>query len=96
MIELMSDGHGHLSWIKHMMNYIWNVSHPRPIEIYSQDIILYANWLLRQQAYKKNLVYALGYSFSNVRHHLYNEMHTADCWWESQVCQLTEELRKLF
>jgi hypothetical protein len=96
MIDPMCDGYGHSSWMKHTTNFTWNSSHSKPIEFNSQDIILCNKWLFRHKAYDKNLMYAPECIFSNDGRRLYNVMHTADWWWETQVYQLSRELRKLF
>ena len=70
------------------MGLSWSDSHPEPITFYSRDIIKCAKWLLRQPAYRDEMVYAPERMYSADGRHLFNEMHTADWWREQQVTSI--------
>jgi len=65
----------------------WNDNHRRPIKYWSPDIIKSMRWLMRQPAYAKHLIYAPQCCLNSDTppKHLYNEIHTADWWCETQV-----------
>jgi hypothetical protein len=84
----MCDGLGHGSWCKQTTNLFWDKSHQQPIEFYSRNILICAKWLLKQKGYQHDLVYAPEKRFNKEGFRLYNEMHTANWWWETQVCYI--------
>jgi hypothetical protein len=48
-------------------------------------------WLMRQPAYAGHQIYAPQHCSNSDTplKHLYTEMYTADCWWETQVLRDT-------
>jgi hypothetical protein len=71
----------------------WNDNHQRPIKYWSRDIIKSMRWLMRQLAYAEHLIYAPQHCFNSdtpPKGH-YTEIHTADCWWETQGSRDTRE-----
>jgi hypothetical protein len=84
----MPDCLGPRSWNQHTTNLRWNQSYPHVIEFYSRDIVRCAKWLLRQEAYKDELVYTPEHRYSIEGYRLYNEMHTGDWWRETQVFKI--------
>ena len=49
------------------------------------DVVSYVRYLIRQVAYKEDMVYAPIRENDSNGDQLYSEMHTADWWWETQV-----------
>jgi hypothetical protein len=84
-IDRMEDGLGHGSWKKSTLSMAWNEQHPDHIVFWHRDLIACAKWILRQAAYKEHLVYAPVRSFNAAGDRIYDEMHTGDWWWSTQV-----------
>jgi len=65
----------------------WNDNQQRPIKYWSRDSINSMRWLVWQPAYAEHLIYAPQRCFNSDTPPkcFYTEMHTADCWWETQV-----------
>lgn len=84
-IDCMQDGLGHGSWKKSTLSMAWNEQHPDPIIFWHRDLIGCTKWILRQPAYKEHLVYAPVRSFNTAGQRVYDEMCSADWWWETQV-----------
>jgi hypothetical protein len=85
-VDQMRDGLGHWSWRRETTEMRWNDPHPEPIAYYSRDILQCARWLLRQTAYENHLAYAPERHFKDDGGRVYTAMHTADWWWDQQVC----------
>jgi len=68
-------------------NMKWNDNHQRPIKYWSRDIIKTIKWLIRQAVYTKRHIYASQRCFNSDTplKCLDTEMHTTDCWWETQA-----------
>jgi hypothetical protein len=81
----MEDGLGHGSWKKSTLSMNWNEQHPDHIVFWHRDLIACTKWILRQPAYEKHLVYAPVRSFNAAGNRIYDEMHTGDWWWSTQV-----------
>jgi hypothetical protein len=84
-IDRMEDGLGHGSWKKSTLDMAWNKEHPDHIIFWHRDLIACAKWILRQAAYKEHLIYAPVRSFNAAGNRVYDEMHTGDWWWSTQV-----------
>ena len=52
---------------------------------YYHNIVSCVRYLIRQVAYKEHIVYAPIREYYSNGDQLYSEMHSADCWWETQV-----------
>jgi len=52
---------------------------------YYRNIVSCVRYLIRQVAYKEDMVYAPIREYDSNGDQLYSEMHTADWWWETQV-----------
>jgi hypothetical protein len=52
---------------------------------YYRDVIGCVHYLIRQIAYRPDMVYAPIREYDSSGDRLYSEMHTADWWWETQV-----------
>ena len=55
------------------------------IAFYYRDPVTCATYLLRQQCYTSDTVYAPVKETNNEGARMYSEMHTADWWWQIQV-----------
>jgi len=53
---------------------------------YYRNIIDCVRYLIRQVAYSSDMVYAPIREYDSSGQRLYSEMHTADLWWDLQVC----------
>lgn len=53
--------------------------------LYYRNIIDCVRYLIRQVAYKSDMVYAPIREYDSSGERLYSEMHTADWWWDTQV-----------
>ena len=84
-IDRMEDGLGHGSWKKSTLSMAWNEQHPDHIVFWHRDLIACAKWILRQAAYKEHLIYAPVRSLNAAGNRIYDEMHTGDWWWSTQV-----------
>ena len=52
---------------------------------YYRNVIGCVRYLIRQIAYRPDMVYAPIREYDSSGDRLYSEMHTADWWWETQV-----------
>ena len=52
---------------------------------YYRNVIDCVRYLIRQVAYRSDMVYAPIREYNSTGERLYSEMHTADWWWETQV-----------
>jgi len=84
-IDRMEDGLGHRSWKKSTLPMTWNEQHPDRIVFWHRDLTACAKWILRQPAYREHLVYGPVRSFNTEGKRIYDEMHTGDWWWDTQV-----------
>lgn len=57
----------------------------RPATLYYRNVIDCVRYLIRQVAYKSDMVYAPIREYDSSGERLYSEMHTADWWWDTQV-----------
>jgi hypothetical protein len=85
-VDHMRDGLDHQSWHGETASLRGNDTHPEDIAYYSRDILQCARWLLRQLAYEDHLTYAPERHFNDDGQRVYTAMHTADWWWDPQVC----------
>ena len=53
--------------------------------LYYQNIIDDVRYVIRQVAYRSNMIYALIWEYDSSGERVYSEMHTADWWWDTQV-----------
>jgi Plavaka transposase len=83
-IDEMKDGLGWESWKKATTNLQWNPRHKEYIIFYYRNLIECTKWLLRQPYYKGRQLYAPVKKFENGTR-VYQEMNTAEWWWECQV-----------
>ena len=92
LVTSMPDYQALGEWELHTLEDMrWNDNHQWPIEYWSRDMIKSMRWLLWQQAYAENLIYAPQHCFNSDTplKRLYTEMHTVDRWWETQVSRVT-------
>jgi hypothetical protein len=54
-------------------------------KFYYRNIVSCVRYLIRQVAYRGDMVYAPIREYDSSGDRLYSEMHTADWWWETQV-----------
>jgi len=88
LVATMPDDQPLREWELHTLEDMrWNDNHQHPIKYWSQDIIKSMRWLMRQPAFAEHLIYAPQSCFNShtPSKRLYTKMHTADCWWETQV-----------
>ena len=88
LVANMSDDMARREWELHTLEDLeWNDNHQRPIKHWSRDIIKGMRWLMRQPANAEHHIYAPQGCFHSDTppEWLYTDMHTADCWWETQV-----------
>jgi len=52
---------------------------------YYRNVLNCVRYLIRQVAYKSDMVYAPMREYDSSGERLYSEMHTADWWWDTQV-----------
>lgn len=57
------------------------------IAYYYRDPMSVVRFLLGQRAFRESLVYAPTMEYNELGERMYGEMHTADWWWEMQVCK---------
>jgi len=57
----------------------------RTLPFFYRDVLGCVRYLLRQIAYRDDLVYAPRREYDPTGHRIYAEMHTADWWWDVQV-----------
>jgi len=57
----------------------------RTLPFFYRDVLGCVRYLLRQIAYRDDLVYAPRHEYDPTGHRIYAEMHTADWWWDVQV-----------
>jgi hypothetical protein len=92
LVARMPDDQALGGWELHTLEDMrWNDTHQRPIKFWSRDIIKSMRWLMRQPAYADHHIYAPQHCANSGTppKRLYTEMHTADCWWETQVSRDT-------
>jgi len=88
LVAAMQDDQTLGEWELHTLEVIrWNDNDQRPLKYWSRDIIKSLRCLMRPPAYAEHLIYTLQCCFNGDRppKRLYTEMHTVDCWWETQV-----------
>lgn len=56
------------------------------LSFFYRDVLGCVRYLLRQIAYRDDLVYAPQREYDHNGRRVYAEMHTADWWWDVQVC----------
>ena len=59
----------------------------RTLPFFYRDVLGCVRYLLRQIAYRDDLVYAPRREYDPSGHRIYAEMHTGDWWWDVQVQQ---------
>jgi len=92
LVASMPDDLGLGEWELHtIQDRRWNDNQQRSIEDPGQDIIKSMRWSMRQPTYAGHLIYAHQWCFirDSPLKHRYTEMHTARCWWETQVSRNT-------
>jgi len=57
----------------------------RTLPLFYRNVLGCIRYLLRQIAYRDNLVYAPRHEYDSTGQRIYAEMHTADWWWDVQV-----------
>jgi len=57
----------------------------RTLPFFCRNVLDCVRYLLRQIAYRDDLVYAPCREYDQSGHRIYSEMHTADWWWDVQV-----------
>jgi len=88
LVASMPDDQALGEWELHTLEDMrWNDNHQRPIKYWSQDVIKCMRWSMRQPAYAEHLIFAPQRCFysDTPPKRLYNKMHNADWWWETQV-----------
>jgi len=92
LLASMPEDQALTEWELHTLEDMrWNDNHQCPIKHQSWDIIKRMRAWMRQTAYTEDLVFATQHFFSShpPPECLYTTMHTANCWWETQVSRDT-------
>jgi hypothetical protein len=88
LIASMPEDQAFGEWELHTLEDMrWNHNHQRPIKYWSRDVIKSIRWLMWQPAYTEHLIFTPQRCFNSDTppEHLYTEMHTTDCCWQTQV-----------
>jgi len=57
----------------------------RTLPLFDRNVLDWVRYLLRQIAYRDDLVYAPRREYDQSGQRIYAEMHTGDSWWDVQV-----------
>jgi len=88
LVASMPDDQALGEWEVHTLEDMrWNTNHRLPIKSWSWDIINSMRCLMWQPSNAEHLIYApqCWFNSDTPPKGLYTKMHTADCWWETQV-----------
>jgi len=79
-LRLLDPYSQYLQWFKGQVEH-----GQRTLPFFYRDVLGCVRYLLRQIAYRDDLVYAPRRESDPTGHRIYAEMHTADWWWDVQV-----------
>ena len=79
-LEVLDPFREYVSWAEATLE-----SGGRSTTFYYRNIESCVHYLIRQVAYRADMVYAPVCEYDSSGDRLYSEMHTADWWWETQV-----------
>jgi len=64
----------------------------RTLPFFYRNVLGCVRYLIRQIAYRDDLVYAPRHEYDSTGQRIYAEMHSADWWWDVQVEHLSPTL----